>query len=82
MTLFTPDIIPSDQPCWLPWMSKSFFFLGLQNLESLHGGFKTIPMSVRIARSAGCPGVETFHMSMYPVNCLCPLQAVQAFIPA
>ena len=27
VTLFTPDIIPSDQPCWLPWMSKSFFFL-------------------------------------------------------
>ena len=26
VTLFTPDIIPSDQPCWLPWMSKSFFF--------------------------------------------------------
>ena len=23
-------IIPSDQPCWLPWMSKSFFFFFLQ----------------------------------------------------
>ena len=29
MTLFTPDIIPSDQPCWLPWMSKSFFFFSI-----------------------------------------------------
>ena len=24
-TLFTPDVIPSDQPCWLPWMRKFFF---------------------------------------------------------
>ena len=29
VTLFTPDVIPSDQPCWLPWMSKSFFFFFL-----------------------------------------------------
>ena len=25
--MFTPDVIASDQPCWLPWIRKSFFLL-------------------------------------------------------
>ena len=36
VTLFTPDTIPSDQPGWLPWLSKPFSFFLALTLRSSH----------------------------------------------